>query len=93
MTVTRHAKRDAVTVTLEDRDATPPGIASRSDARCEVGEEKQAGAEAPESRHAARTAQHRAKLAADPRFAAWQGLSPAVAAGLRLDPFCDPEEA
>lgn len=100
MTVTRHAKRDGVTVTHEDRDATPPGIASRSEARCEVGEEKQAGAEAPENKHATRTAQHKAKLAADPRFAAWQarfaawqGLSPAVAAGLQLDPFFDPEAA
>ena len=50
-----------------------------------VGEEKQAGAEAPENKHAARTAAHKAKLAADPRFAAWQGLSPACL------PSCTPD--
>ena len=68
-----------------------------------VEEEKQAGAEAPENKHAARTAAHKAKLSADPRFAAWQhlGATPsahdprpaAVAAGLELDPFVEPEGA
>lgn len=49
--------------------------------------------------HAARTAAHKARLAADPRFAAWQHLDAtpaahdprpaAVEAGLRLDPFAE----
>lgn len=59
-------------VTHTDRDATPPGIASRS--QVVVGEEKQAGAKAPESLAADRTAAHKAKLATDPRFAGWVGL-------------------
>ena len=47
-----HTGRDTSSGT---RDATPPGIASRSG-------------------HSERTAEHKAKLAQDPRFAGWLGL-------------------